>query len=86
MCSDSSYYIGVTNNKRVRLEQHQNGFYSKSYTYNKRPIHLIYREEFLDIKQAIEREKQLKKWSRANKDALVKNDMQWLINLSKGEN
>jgi putative endonuclease len=86
LCSDSSYYIGVTNNKRVRLEQHQNGFYSKSYTYNKRPIHLIYREEFLDIKQAIEREKQLKKWSRANKDALVKNDMQWLINLSKGEN
>jgi putative endonuclease len=86
LCSDNSYYIGFTNNIQVRFEQHQNGFYSKSYTYNKRPIHLIYREEFLDIKQAIEREKQLKKWSRAKKEALVKNDMQGLINLSKGEN
>jgi putative endonuclease len=86
LCSDNSYYIGVTNNIQVRVEQHQIGFYSKSYTYNKRPIHLIFTEEFLDIKQAIQRAKQLKKWSRAKKEALVKNDMQGLINLSKNEN
>ena len=49
-------------------------------------IPTLYANEFLDIKKAIEREKQLKKWSRAKKEALVKNDMQGLINLSKGEN
>ncbi len=86
LCSDNSYYIGVTNNIQVRVEQHQNGENKTSYTYNKRPIHLIYTEEFVEIKQAIQREKQLKKWSRAKKEALVKNDVQGLINLSKGEN
>ena len=85
LCSDNSYYIGVTNNIRVRLEQHQNGVHSKSYTYNKRPVELIYSEEYIDIKQAIEREKQLKKWSRAKKEALIKNNIQVLINLSKSK-
>ncbi len=85
LCSDNSYYIGVTNNIERRVLQHENGVNSKSYTYNKRPIHLIYTEEFVDIKQAIAREKQLKKWTRAKKEALVNNDMQELINLSKSK-
>jgi putative endonuclease len=83
LCSDNSYYIGVTNNLEERVLQHQNGVNSSSYTYKKRPIHLIYSEEFIDVKQAIEREKQLKKWSRAKKEALINNDLVKLKNLSK---
>ena len=86
LCSDNSYYIGVTNNLEKRVLQHQNGFDLTSYTFNKRPLCLVYNEEFIDIKQAIEREKQLKKWSRANKEALIKNEIDKLKNLSKSKN
>jgi len=85
LCSDNSYDIGVTNNVQVRIEQHQNGVHSKTYTYNKRAVELIYSEKYIDIKQAIERLKQLKKWSRAKKEALVENNIQGLINLSKSK-
>ena len=85
LCSDNSYYIGVTNNIEERVLQHQNGVHGNSYTFNKRPISLIYTEEFIDIKQAIEREKQLKKWSRAKKEALVNNDIDKLKVLSKSK-
>ncbi len=86
LCSDNSYYIGVTNNLEERVLQHQNGFYSGSYTFKKRPLNLVYFEEFIDVKQAIEREKQLKKWSRVKKEALVNNDIVKLKNLSKSKN
>jgi putative endonuclease len=85
LCSDNSYYIGFTNNLEERVLQHQNGVNSSSYTYKKRPIHLIYSEEFIDVKQAIEREKQLKKWSRVKKEALINNDLVKLKNLSKSK-
>jgi putative endonuclease len=85
LCSDNSYYIGFTNNLEERVLQHQNGVNSSSYTYKKRPIHLIYSEEFIDVKQAIEREKQLKKWSRLKKEALINNDLVTLKNLSKSK-
>jgi putative endonuclease len=85
LCSDNSYYIGVTNNLEERVLQHQNGFDLASYTFNKRPISLVYSEEFIDVKQAIEREKQLKKWSRAKKEALINNDLVKLKNLSKSK-
>lgn len=84
LCSDNSYYIGVTNNIEERVLQHQNGVNSSAYTYNKRPVHLIYSEAFIDVKQAIEREKQLKRWSRAKKEALLNNDIVKLKLLSKG--
>ena len=83
LCSDNSYYIGVTNNIQNRIIQHESGSDSLSYTFNKRPIKLVYTETFNDIKQAIEREKQLKKWSRAKKEALINNETDKLNELSK---
>lgn len=64
-------YIGVTANLRDRVAQHSSGvgslFISK---YN---CHfLIYYEEFNDIKLAIAREKELKKWKRLWKLELIK--------------
>ena len=68
---DSVLYIGVTNNLPRRLYEHRNhlvpGFTTK---YN---VHkLVYYEETTDIKVALEREKQLKKWRREKKDALIR--------------
>ena len=63
-------YIGVTNHLERRLYEHKHqladGFTKK---YN---VHcLVYYECTSDVKAAIEREKQLKGWTRAKKDALV---------------
>ena len=42
-----------------------------SYTFNKRPVELVFCEEFLDVNQAISFEKQIKGWSRKKKRQLL---------------
>jgi len=65
-------YTGVTNNPDRRLAEHFENrgkpetFAGKYYCYN-----LIYYEHFSDINQAIEREKEIKKWRREKKEALI---------------
>ena len=63
-------YVGVTNNLERRLYEHQHdlieGFTQKYHVYC-----LVYFEMTPDVLSAIEREKQLKKWSRAKKIALI---------------
>ena len=70
-------YVGVTNNLTRRLYEHKNGLidgFTKRYNVHK----LVYFEQTCDINEAIAREKQLKGWSRAKKNALIKNaNPQW---------
>lgn len=63
-------YVGVTDNLARRLNEHKSGvIHGFTYTYN---VHkLVYYETFSDVNIAIEREKQLKRWSRAKKDFLI---------------
>ncbi|WP_299438917.1 GIY-YIG nuclease family protein [uncultured Aquimarina sp.] len=82
-CADDSYYTGVTSNLSKRLFQHQSGFYIDCYTYNRRPMELVYSSEFTDIQLAIDTEKQIKKWSRAKKEALINGAYDKLPNLAK---
>lgn len=81
-CSDNSYYTGVTNDLQTRHYQHQEGLIEGSYTHDRRPVQLVYFEEFQDIKDAINREKQIKKWSRRKKEALIAGDFDKLVALS----
>lgn len=71
----TTLYIGVTNNIQKRISQHyfdsQNG--GKSFTGKYNCIYLEYYETFEDIKNAIIREKQLKKWRREKKNILISN-------------
>ena len=63
-------YIGVTNDLERRLYEHKHELvegFTKQYHVHK----LVYYEETSDVRAAIEREKQLKNWARAKKDALV---------------
>ena len=65
-------YIGVTSNLEKRVYQHKAKVYkgfTEKYNCNK----LVYFEVFTDIKQAISREKQLKKGNRKRKNDLVNN-------------
>ncbi|NNF82041.1 MAG: GIY-YIG nuclease family protein, partial [Flavobacteriaceae bacterium] len=77
------YYTGVTSNLELRLIQHKSGFYSDSYTYNRRPVKLVFSEVFRDILQAIKFEKKIKKWSSHKKEALIKGEYGMLPRLSK---
>ena len=83
LCSDNSYYTGVTNDVFKRFEVHQKGYDSKSYTFNRRPIQLVFYTSFNSIEIAIEKEKQIKKWSKAKKVALINGNFEDLPNLSK---
>jgi putative endonuclease len=64
-------YIGVTNSLQRRIYEHRNGLikgFSKMYNVNK----LVYAEETNSIRDAIQREKELKKWRRQWKIDLIK--------------
>lgn len=65
-------YIGVTNDLKIRLYYHSNPeANSKHFTHKYQCKYLIYFEHYQNIEIAIEREKQLKKWSRKKKENLI---------------
>jgi putative endonuclease len=83
LCFDGSYYTGFTNNLERRLQEHEYGLNPDSYTYLRRPVKLVWYEVFSQVNQAIEFEKQLKKWSRRKKQALIDNDWERIVLYSK---
>ena len=64
-------YIGVTNDLLRRVIEHKEGF-GAFFTQKYKVKELVYYEEFTDINQAIDREKQLKNWHREWKMNLIK--------------
>ena len=83
-CADGSFYTGSTKYLRNRIEQHKNGD-GAEYTKLHLPVKLVYYETFDRIDKAFYREKQIKRWSRAKKIALIKNDIELLKKLSKNK-
>jgi predicted GIY-YIG superfamily endonuclease len=70
-CSDGSYYVGQTEDVEKRVVEHERGMLS-AYTRKRRPVKLVFTEEFTKRNDAFERERQIKGWSRAKKEALIK--------------
>jgi putative endonuclease len=85
-CSDRSYYTGMTGNIEQRLEQHRIGYFQRCYTYDRRPVECVYTAEFGEVLDAIAWEKQIKRWSRKKKEALIKDDEQTLRLLAECQN
>ena len=85
-CKDNSFYIGLTNDLVRRFEEHVTGFYSNCYTFKRRPLKLAYYETIPFLHEAIEREKQLKGWSRNKKIMLIRQDYHMLQLLSQCNN
>lgn len=71
-CSDGTYYTGVTHNLENRVSQH-NGILSGGarYTQKRRPVELVYFERFQSRKFAIQRELEIKKLTRHEKEDLI---------------
>jgi putative endonuclease len=75
----------MTNNIDKRFIEHQDGIDSTCYTFKRRPLELVYTEMYIDVNQAIAREKQLKGWSRRKKEALIAGELNELLKFSKKE-
>ena len=69
-CSDETLYTGWTNNLKKRLEAHNSGKGAK-YTKNRRPVELVYFEEYDKKQEAMLREYAIKQLSRQKKLALI---------------
>ncbi|WP_298287512.1 GIY-YIG nuclease family protein [uncultured Lutibacter sp.] len=82
-CKDNTFYTGVTSSLEKRMFEHNSGFHTNSYTYKRRPLELVFYAEFTDISIAINKEKQIKKWSKSKKEALINGEYDSLINLAK---
>ncbi|WP_394554221.1 GIY-YIG nuclease family protein [Agromyces sp. MMS24-JH15] len=69
-CADGTTYVGSTIDLERRLAEHDAGV-AAQYTRHRRPIRLLYVEEFARIDDAFAREKQVQGWSRAKRAALI---------------
>ena len=81
-CADGSYYVGHTDDLEARLAEHNRGR-AATHTALRLPVALAYTEPAASRPAAAEREKQIKRWSRAKKKALIRGDKQALKTLSR---
>ena len=73
-CADDSYYVGSTRTSlEERIAQHNAGHFG-GYTAKRRPVVLVWSQDFGRITDANAAERQLKGWSRAKKEALIGSD------------
>lgn len=82
-CYDKSYYTGFTNDIDRRFAEHEQGINPESYTFKRRPVELVFWQEFASVNDAIAFEKQVKKWSRKKKEALINSEWKKLPALAK---
>jgi predicted GIY-YIG superfamily endonuclease len=69
LCSDGTYYVGITNDLDRRIAEHELGIDPTCYTYRRRPVKLVYASEHQWVEQALENEKKIKGWSHRKKSA-----------------
>lgn len=69
-CSDGTLYTGYARDPQDRVDVHNSGRGAR-YTCSRRPVALIYTEQFESLSEALRREAQLKRWTRARKEALI---------------
>ena len=81
-CCDKSLYVGLTDDIEARVQNHNEGR-GGSYTAQRRPVSLLYSEFLPHSSAARDRERQLKRWSSAKKEALISGNLPELKRLSK---
>jgi putative endonuclease len=81
-CSDGTYYVGSTTDIEGRVWEHNAGL-GCPYTSRRRPVKLVYTEEFPSIQEAYDWERRIKGWRRAKKEALVRGEYESLHELAR---
>ncbi len=72
-CADESLYIGESHDVPSRLARHNAGI-GAVHPARRRPVRLVYTEAYATRAECLKRERQLKRWTRAKKEALVAGD------------
>lgn len=72
-CADQALYIGETGDLRRRIAKHNDGSASM-FTARRRPVRLVFSEQHDTRDTALKRERQLKRWTRRKKEALIARD------------
>ena len=83
LCSDRSFYTGMTNDLNRRLLQHQSGYKKAAYTATRLPVKLKWFLQCTNSLEAIKIEKQIKGWSHRKKQALIDENWEDLVAFSK---
>lgn len=78
-CKDNTYYTGYTNDLEKRVKAHNAGKGAK-YTKGRRPVELVYYEEYEDKTSAMRREWEIKQMSRNEKESM---QAEWRMNGAK---
>jgi predicted GIY-YIG superfamily endonuclease len=82
LCADDSYYVGHTDDLEYRIARHHEGAVL-GYTTTRRPVRLVWSQEFPTREEALAAELKIKNWSRAKKDALIAGDFAALSQAAK---
>ncbi len=84
-CADGMYYVGSHrgSDPAVRVAGHNAGLDPKAFTYKRRPVELVWAGDFQFITDAIAFERQLKGWSRAKKEAVIRGEWDALPGLAQ---
>jgi tRNA/rRNA methyltransferase len=72
-CADGSYYVGHTEDLEARVGAHQSGLV-EGYTQRRRPVTLVWSQDFPERYGALSAERQIKGWTRAKKEALIRGE------------
>jgi predicted GIY-YIG superfamily endonuclease len=71
LCSDGTFYTGSTSDLKRRIRQHENGSLHRAYTYSRRPVKLVWSQEYATKEEAKAGEKKVKNWKREKKEGLL---------------
>ena len=82
-CADRSYYTGMTSDLGLRIAEHEQGLDPKAYTYPRRPLVVVWTQEFASHDEAFRCERQIKGWRRSKKEALIRGDLDSLPRLAR---
>jgi putative endonuclease len=73
-CADDTLYVGYAKDLQRRVAVHNRGKGAR-YTCGRRPVTLVHAESFDTVGEALRREREIKRWTRAKKDALIEGDL-----------
>ena len=83
LCADGKYYVGTTRKSlEERVAEHNAGLHG-GFTAARRPVTLVFAQHFATITDAIAAERQVKGWSRAKKEAMIRGEWNRLPELAR---
>ena len=81
-CADGTYYTDFTSNLDAKLERHKAGKRKDAYTFERRPVNLVFESEFTVPALAIAAQRKIRRWSSDKKEALINGEFQKLMQVN----